>query len=804
MVENLRAGGFAVSSASASEPSATLVTQITAFYEDGTTIAENKGALSAALTSTDFGSNLRSTGLGAQVGTISPSVVVLPPPTPPTPPPSPPSPSPPVPPVAFPDGCAARPCPAGQACFDANPFQAARGQLFSCGAVAPPAAGASCGGGFAPAASGGCALCMLAVSVPSTSLPAGAAVSASTAVALLGTATAVPPATASPGAACSLQGGISYMWRGRVGLNDFAFASPLAPRSPTLDIAPGLLRPGSQALFILSACFAANPAACGSSAVSFSVVSSPLVASLAGVGVSVGETPVTLDASGSVDPDAQQGVRSALGFTWACAASDGGACLASSGQPLRLVQGVAQQTVTLAGSASGKAYNFSVTVASGSRTASASGIVTVSLGPRPGILPLGGATQIANPTDSVRLSASVTSIAPSSLTTVWSQLAGPALGDLGSPAVSAAGNTGPSLVLLPGVLQGGQAYSFGLTAADSTGTSAASFAVAVSVPPSGGSVSVSPSAGTAMNTTFTVAAEGWVGAAAPLLYQLAYVPPDTPGAPPVVLSPFSPAAVTRVQLPGAVRPVVLLLSVQDSRGAIATNAASASVAVSWPVLATPTDAAAFATGATSAATSALETGDVSGAVNAARGAAALFNAAAAGTADPATNAAASDPAAVAVRSQARLDLLNLMTAALAVGRSTPDALVSAASAVSALTQNPAELPASAQQAAIDALGPVVSAGAALTPAAAREALAALDSIAMAARLALASSAPARGRRSRSLAQLRPPPPSPPACGLALTLESPPSSTPNARSGNLYLGLFASTPIVRIHPIFSPE
>jgi calmodulin len=116
----------------------------------------------------------------------------------------------------------------------------------------------------------------------------------------------------------------------------------------------------------------------------------------------------------------------------------------------------------------------------------------------------------------------------------WSQAAGDLLWGDGTDAavfatpttvvVPAFATASVPLVLRPNVLTPGAGYVFRLTATDTRGqVSFSTLAVTVNLPPSGGSLAVSPLAGVVLVDTFSLAAVSWVDDDLPFSYRFAYV-----------------------------------------------------------------------------------------------------------------------------------------------------------------------------------------------------------------------------------------------------------------------------------------
>lgn len=90
-----------------------------------------------------------------------------------------------------------------------------------------------------------------------------------------------------------------------------------------------------------------------------------------------------------------------------------------------------------------------------------------------------------DPFSRIVLFADVNSSDPSSLTTRWSQSAGPVSVNLTDPSVTATPPDSPNLVLKPGALQPGSDFELTLTATDSRGTATATVALRTASVPGG-------------------------------------------------------------------------------------------------------------------------------------------------------------------------------------------------------------------------------------------------------------------------------------------------------------------------------
>jgi hypothetical protein len=177
-----------------------------------------------------------------------------------------------------------------------------------------------------------------------------------------------------------------------------------------------------------------------------------------------------------------------------------------------------------------------------------------------------------NPSAKLALSASVTSASPAQLSLTWRLAAGPWL-NLSDPALVGTSLRGATLGLRAGALAPGASYTFELSASDASDVAVATVSVTAAAAPAGGVLRVSPDAGDALATPFTLDTTGWrdandaAAAALPLRFQFRYTALDDASGLPrgdaVLLSDFGDAAtlVTTALPPGR-----LLL------GALAVNA----------------------------------------------------------------------------------------------------------------------------------------------------------------------------------------------------------------------------------------
>jgi hypothetical protein len=585
---------------------------------------------------------------------------------------------------------------------------------------------------------------------------------------------AITPAT--NGKPCNTSGGIVYTWEVTDGAGvavDVSGSSYRAATS-TLLLPARSLATGTRASAAMTACYASAPSSkglCGRTAtVTFSVVSTPLVAVLSGGGGIVGEVPVKLDASKSNDPDGEAG---ALSFAWSCATAAGGDCLTNTGAALALEAGATSQTITLLGSGVGNGYTIAVTVSKAGRASvTASTTLTVKSGSLPLIALQGLGSPLALASNRLVLLAAVTSRAPASVRSVWSvRGTGPAL-NLSSPLVAATPVTSASLVLLPGALAPGGNYTFRLTAADSDGEAYAELAVPVASSPKGfdgspaGSLAVSPAVGTALETQFTLTAgDDWVGDG-PLLYSFLYR--TAPDAELVTLSAYKPSPTLTALLPAGAasngNTLTLYVRVQSAAGAVsaADGFAFANVKFVDVTAFTPTALASYSANLASNAAAAVSSGNPEAALQLVGGLAALLLSTAAPPSPPpppgTSRAVGAPPAPMSAEEiaaqQARIaqreNLLDIVGSVNNLVPPTPEGAASTVSLVSSIVSStPAsELSPTATAKALDIMSSVTGSGVTLSPAAVNGIGNALSSLSGAA-LSSANAAGARGGSTKS-------------------------------------------------------
>lgn len=661
-----------------------------------------------------------------------------------------------------------------------------------------------------------CFGCPLNVTIPFASFNGDAAPRAQ-AVRLYGEA--APPA-AVRGFACNQSSGVSFAWSGEV--IDSGETIPLGfanqAYGKTLLLPPLSVPAGVVSRFTLRVCYTENPleTLCGKAGRAFQAVASPLAVAVSGGNTLVGKGAITLDASGSRDPDGEPGP---LNFEWQCSppaglASASGGCLSADGATdLGRFLGTAPALpgLQLRGAPPpGANYTLTVTAQKGFRSATARVWLVVQSGVT---LPVIALQQLAqpkvNPTQKVVLRATVASDAPpSSLHTEWSAVSAPAGFDLSAAGVAGTPLTSTSLVLNPGALPPRSTVVLRLSVSDAGGATSADIAVPVAGTPRGlggpgtlGAIRVSPRTGFGLDTPFSFAAVGWTDDDLPLSYAFYFFVPGVPNAREVALGDSRPqSAVAGVLLPAGDpagdHVVSVFVVVMNAFGASARSE-PVNVTVTWDpkLLEDPAAQAALVAKQAADARTMVLTGSPDGAMSTVTGVSALLNTGTATgarrrallggaarrrtlLADAAANGGgAGDPTPEQqARAGQREDLLGLLVDVTSITVPTSQALESIAGAVAAVAAAPEELTQGAQTSALAALGAVATGGDALGGGAANSTAAGLSSVAIA---ASAATTPGGRRRMLRLQPSVPPRGPPPASSAADTAgRAPPPPPPS--------------------------
>jgi hypothetical protein len=298
-----------------------------------------------------------------------------------------------------------------------------------------------------------------------------------------------------------------------------------------------------------------------------SVIESPLIVRIAGGDRVIGTgTSLSLDASGSYDPDAGTSSAATLSYSWSCIRGD-----TSFGKDCGVLSSVLVGTRPQVGRLDIGTYIFTVVGSKGTRSVSMSAIITVASG-QPPLLTVSqkiytatsaALTAKVNPSDKLTLQAwadfSNVTITSGTLnvTLAWSLAAG-SLG--GSASLASAARTtlayditlerlaaiGSRFVPFPLVLgenslAGGVTYTFRLRARDNQQTSAVAFGevtFTTNTPPTSGTLSVSPPRGVVLQTGFSLSMRDWTDDAEdyPLTYAFYYSFPSDPSGKETVLA----------------------------------------------------------------------------------------------------------------------------------------------------------------------------------------------------------------------------------------------------------------------------
>ena len=382
-----------------------------------------------------------------------------------------------------------------------------------------------------------------------------------------------------------------------------------------LALPPSTLSPGSYVLTLT----VTNGALLNQLNVSLAVLRSPLVLRLsAGTQQSISQASNTVLASTAIDPDVSVFNSSAWTFAWSCSVSQ----VVGSVTPCYSVQGAvfavskAQNQTITAGQLAPGSYNFTLTAINALRTATASVLLIVVANPIP-TMSIQTYGSVVTTSSTLKFSAVAVDSSNTTLSYVWSQVSGPtvSLAALASPAY---GVTSTILVLNnagSAVFSGGATYAFQVAVRNGLNqSSSAQVTVQIAAPPSGGSLTVSPTVGNELNTTFSMQAIGWQSAAGlSLSYQWYYLPNN--GSSKLQLSQSTPQSFYSSQLPqGSSAPLynlTVLLVVTDTQQGVTTQSVNITVKPN-SALASDSTGLQHSNLLTTGVTTASQTGDQSG------------------------------------------------------------------------------------------------------------------------------------------------------------------------------------------------
>ncbi|KDO28431.1 hypothetical protein SPRG_06669 [Saprolegnia parasitica CBS 223.65] len=274
-------------------------------------------------------------------------------------------------------------------------------------------------------------------------------------------------------------------------------------------------------------------------------------------------TIVVLNGSLSYDPDAVNATP--LTFAWNCTNPSSGALLALlNGTTPVVPKSFLTVNLTLL-------VTLTVSDANTNRTATTSTIIAVVAGTPPSvaIAPLQQAR--LNADAKILLHGSVESSSDPAPIGRWS-VANDARGLLAA-AFFAVPSTSSTMILRPGALEPQTTYTFLFTGVDALGqTATASTTWTTNAPPTSGSVTVTPTSGVALTTSFTLTSRNWVGATLPLRFAFKYIRglPTDVGAVEVPLCEYAFTTSWVTTLPAGVNGSVTIVGyVADALGAVA-------------------------------------------------------------------------------------------------------------------------------------------------------------------------------------------------------------------------------------------
>ncbi|XP_032231194.2 uncharacterized protein LOC5506859 isoform X1 [Nematostella vectensis] len=319
---------------------------------------------------------------------------------------------------------------------------------------------------------------------------------------------------------------------------------------PRLRIKQATLEGGKTYTLTVTAAMASDQTLSSTKSITLNVESSPLVARIRGGATKVvgATSTMTMDASPSIDPDK---TSETAWYRWACFDSSENPCFrpdpVNAGRQIRVTfPTTAQVSFSVADYlSSNQQYKFKMTFNKGSRSDSTEMTVIVKAGDPPRVTIRPQTNSKENPSEVVKIKALVSSTLPSTNVT-WESVeedgfayldlstAGTILTPLQFTFEKASGRAkatrGCALVIAKDKLSGGVQYKFRLTAKHRDSDAYGDAVIRTNAAPSQGTLTVSPSNGTSMETVFTVTAgEGWSDDAddLPLNYQFGYIDPRT-------------------------------------------------------------------------------------------------------------------------------------------------------------------------------------------------------------------------------------------------------------------------------------